>query len=270
MPTTAQAQTFHALHQPGPILRLLNAWDAGSALLMQSLGASAIATSSAAVAWAQGYGDGDRLPVDRLIACIESVTRRLRLPLTVDIEAGYSEDPQVVGETVARVIGAGAVGINIEDGRASPALLCRKIEQARAAAVRSGVPLFINARCDVYLKGLVAPERRLDETLARAVGYREAGADGLFAAGARLPREIAALVAGTPLPVNILALAGVPAAAELQALGVRRVSAGSGIAESLYARMAQLGEGFLKNGDGLPLSEQAIAYSALNDLMSAP
>lgn len=264
-----RAHAFHALHHSGEILVLLNAWDAGSALLMQSLGPKALATSSAAVAWALGYGDGDKLPVERLAACVENITRRLSLPLTVDIEGGYSDDPQAVGATVARIIDAGAVGINIEDGRAAPDLLCRKIEQARRAAERAGVALFINARCDVYLKGLVPPAQRVTESLARAALYREAGADGLFAAGAREAGEIAALVAGTPLPVNILALAGVPAAAELQRLGVRRVSAGSGIAESVYARMAQLGAGFLRDGDGQALSEQALAYAALNGLMAA-
>jgi 2-methylisocitrate lyase-like PEP mutase family enzyme len=262
------ARNFHALHQGKTILKLLNAWDAGSAVLMQSLGAPAMATSSAAVAWAQGYADGDKLPTERLLACIASITRRLKLPLTVDIEGGYSDQAQAVGQLVEAVIGAGAVGINIEDGRAAPELLCRKIEQARAAAQRAGVPLFINARCDVYLKGLVPPEQRVAETLARAALYREAGADGLFAAGARLPDEIAALVAGTPLPLNILALAGVPAADQLQALGVRRVSSGSGIAESVYARVAELSRGFLQEADGAALSERSLPYAELNGLMA--
>ena len=265
---TAQAEHFHALHRTPAILVLPNAWDAGSALLMQSLGAQAVATSSAAVAWAQGCGDGDRLPVAQLLACAQSIARRLDVPLSMDIEGGYSEDPQAVGETVAALIDAGVVGINIEDGHGAPALLCRKIEQARAAAARAGVALFINARTDVYLKGLVPPAQRVAECLTRAALYREAGADGLFAAGAREGREIAALVAGTALPLNILALAGVPAAAELQALGVRRVSAGSGIAESIYGRMAELGRGFLQHGDGAALAAQAMNYGELNALMA--
>ena len=263
------AHVFHALHHDAQnILVMPNAWDAGSALLMQSLKPAAIATSSAAVAWSLGYGDGDQLPVDKLLACIEGITRRLQLPLTVDIEGGYADDPQTVGETVAAVIGAGAVGINIEDGRGAPELLARKIAAARSAAERAGVRLFINARTDVYLKGLVPPEQRVAECLSRAALYREAGADGLFAAGARAPAEIAALVAGTPLPVNILALAGVPAAAELQALGVRRVSSGSGIAESVYARIAELSREFLRSGDGAGLSAQALSYGELNGMMT--
>lgn len=264
-----RAASFLALHDAGPMLLLPNCWDAGSALLMQSLGAPALATSSAAVAWALGYGDGDQLPVGKLIACIENITRRLTLPLTVDIEGGYAQAPLTVGETVARAIAAGAVGINIEDGRSEPVLLCRKIEQARAAAERAGVRLFINARCDVYLKGLVPPAQRVTESLARAAQYREAGADGFFAAGAREPAEIAALVAGTPLPLNLLALAGVPAAAELQTLGVRRLSAGSGIAESAYGHIAGLTHDFLRRGDGAALAVGAIGYGELNGLMSS-
>jgi 2-methylisocitrate lyase-like PEP mutase family enzyme len=271
LPQQDRAQTFHALHQrEGGLLLLPNAWDAGSALLMQSLGPRALATSSAAVAWALGYGDGDKLPVATLVACVANIVRGLRLPLTVDIEGGYSDDPRAVREHVAAVIGAGAVGINIEDGRGAPELLCRKIEAARAAADAAGVRLFINARTDVYLKGLVPPEQRVAESLARAALYERAGADGIFVAGARDASEIAALVAGTALPLNILALAGVPAAAELGRLGVRRLSAGSGIAEAVYGRMAQLTEGFLQTGDGGQFSAQAMGYAALNGLMNPP
>lgn len=262
------AATFRALHQGPGILILPNAWDAGSALLMQSLGAPAVATSSAAVAWAQGYGDGDQLPIAKLAAIVAAITRKLKLPLTVDFEGGYSDEPRMVGENMAALIDAGAVGINIEDGRASPELLCRKIEAVRQAAERAGVRVFINARSDVYLKGLVAAEQRVAEMLARGERYAQAGADGLFAAGARLPDEIAAICAGSRLPVNILALPGVPPAAELVRLGVRRVSSGSGIAESVYARIGELTQGFLQAGDGRALGERAIAYAELNGLMA--
>lgn len=264
------AAAFHALHHAVSPLLLPNAWDPGSALLMQSLGAAAVATSSAAVAWAMGYGDGDRLPVAKLIALTEALAARLTVPLTVDLEGGYSDDPQSVGASAAALIAAGAAGINIEDGRAAPELLVRKIAAVREAAERAGVRLFINARSDVYLKGLVPPEQRIDELLARAERYAAAGADGLFAAGARAPEEIAAICAGSRLPVNILALPGVPAAAELGRLGVRRISAGSGIAESVYARIAELTEGFLRSADGQALGERAMAYGELNALMAQP
>ena len=136
--TQQRADAFQSLHQAGqPMLLMPNCWDAGSALVMQSQGAPALATSSAAVAWALGYGDGDQLPVEKLLACVAGITRRLELPLSIDIEGGYSDDPQQVGATVEALMAAGAVGINLEDGRGEPALLCRKIEQARAAAERA-------------------------------------------------------------------------------------------------------------------------------------
>src|SRR6185436_19077316 len=143
---------FRQLHERG-LLLLPNAWDAGSARLMESLGAKAIATTSAGGAWARGDNDGNRLPVPKLIGVVEEIARVVRVPLTVDLEAGYSDEPSAVAETAARVAAAGAVGINIEDGEGSPDLLCAKIEAVKRAAQGSGVDLFVNARTDVYLAG---------------------------------------------------------------------------------------------------------------------
>ncbi len=178
-----QADTFRRLHEGPQILVLPNAWDAASAAMMEDAGAKAVATSSAAVAWAHGYADGDILPIPTLLAAIGEMARVLKIPLTADIEGGYSDDLAMVGETIRGVIGAGAVGINFEDGARSPDLHARKIETVRQAAAESGVPLFINARIDVYLKGLAKDEAALDETLRRAELYRAAGADGIFVPG---------------------------------------------------------------------------------------
>src|SRR5687767_8449868 len=173
------ARQFHDLHARG-VLLLPNAWDAGSARLMESLGAKAVATTSAGVAWSHGYPDGDLLPVRRLVATIADIVRVIRVPLTVDVEGGYSDDPAAVAETVAGLIDVGAVGINLEDGGGDPELLCAKIEHIKRASARLGVALFVNTRTDMYLRGLAPPERRVEETLARAARYRAAGADGLF------------------------------------------------------------------------------------------
>src|SRR5262245_54553461 len=174
--TAERAREFHRLHGEG-LLVLANVWDAGSARLVESLGAKALATSSAALAWTHGYADGDLLPVRLLVGTVAAITRVTKLPLTVDVEGGYSGDPAAVGEAVAEVIDAGGVGINLEDGAGSPDLLCAKIERAKAAGERLGVDLFVNARTDVYLRGLEPADRRVDETLARAERYRAAGAD---------------------------------------------------------------------------------------------
>ena len=134
------ATAFHALHRGPELLLLANAWDAGSARLIESLGARAIATTSAGVAWAHGYPDGDALPVPLVLATAAAIARLIRVPLTMDIEAGYSDDPDAVGRLVASLIEAGVVGINLEDGSGSPDLLCAKIARIRRVAADLGVP----------------------------------------------------------------------------------------------------------------------------------
>jgi 2-methylisocitrate lyase-like PEP mutase family enzyme len=247
-------------------LLLPNAWDAGSARLMESLGAKAVATTSAGVAWTHGYPDGDALPVRLLVSTVATIARAIRVPLTVDVEGGYSDDPAAVEETIARVVEAGAVGINIEDGGGAPDLLCLKIERAKRAGRHFGVDLFVNARTDVYLRSLVPEGKRVAETLARAMLYRDAGASGIFVPGLREPGEIKAVAADAGLPLNVMAWPGLPAAAELAQLGVRRLSAGSGISQALWGKAASLAGEFLKTGKSEPLGDGAMAYPAINAL----
>ncbi|MHC8395155.1 isocitrate lyase/PEP mutase family protein [Pseudomonas sp. LB3P93] len=257
---------FHQLHHDG-LLILTNVADATGARIVEQLGCKAVATSSAAVAWAHGYADGNALPLERLISTVESIARVISVPLTIDVEAGYSDDLTRVAEVIDAVIAAGAVGINIEDGAAPPELLARKIEVARQVANRRNVKLFINARTDVYLRGLVPAEDRVAETLKRAALYQAAGADGLFAAGVTAKYEIEALCQGNSLPVNVLGLPGLPSPEELQALGVRRLSAGSGIAEFLYGAMASLAKGFLETGKLDSSHLKAFTYGEVNALL---
>ncbi len=257
---------FHQLHHEG-LLILTNVADATGARIVEQLGCKAVATSSAAVAWAHGYADGNALPLERLISTVESISRVISLPLTVDVEAGYCDDLTRVAQVIEAVIAAGAVGINIEDGASPPELLVRKIEVARKVAGQRNVKLFINARTDVYLKGLVPAEDRVAETLKRAALYQAAGADGLFAAGVSAEYEIAALCHGTTLPVNVLGLPGLPSLEALKALGVRRLSAGSGIAEFLYGAMAGLAKSFLETGKLDSSHLKAFTYGEVNALL---
>src|SRR5580700_1593138 len=148
------SQLFRNLHRGPGLLLLPNAWDAITARLIERLGAKAIATTSAGLAWSRGYADGNALPDDQLIAATRDIARVIRVPLTVDIEAGYSDDPRTVARLVTRVLSVGVVGINVEDGTGSPDLLCQKIAAIRENAAHSGVDLFINARTDVYLRGI--------------------------------------------------------------------------------------------------------------------
>jgi 2-methylisocitrate lyase-like PEP mutase family enzyme len=216
---------------------------------MEDAGAKAVATSSAAVAWAHGYPDGDTLPLAKLLSTIETVARAVAVPVTADIEGGYTDDLGQLGETIKAVIGAGAVGINLEDGARAPDLHARKIEAARRAAEAAGVPLFINARIDVYLKRLDEGEAAEAETVRRASKYAGAGASGIFVPGPSDDALIGRLAQAIALPLNIMLLPTLAPAAKLQALGVRRVSSGGGAFASAYTHLAKAVAAFLADGD---------------------
>lgn len=260
------ARAFHDLHRGPELLLLANAWDAGSARLIETCGARAIATTSAGVAWTHGYPDGDALPTPLVIATTAAIARVVRVPLSVDIEGGYSDDPDAVGRLIGALIEAGAVGVNLEDGGGTPELLCAKIAQARRVATELGVALYINARTDVYLRGLVPEADQLDETCARAARYRAAGASGIFVPKVTAPAAIRAIVQAAQLPLNVLAWPGLPAAAELVALGVRRLSIGSGIAQAVLGRAAALATAFLRDGHREQPPEGAMTHRELNAL----
>ena len=253
----SHAETFRALHQHG-LLILPNAWDAGSARLIESLGARAIATTSAGVAWTRGYPDGDHLPADAVIR----ITRLVSVPVSTDLEGGYSDDPTEVAALARRVRDAGASGINIEDGASPPERLADKI-----AAIKASTPdLFVNARTDIWLRGLAPPEGRVEEALRRAALYREAGADGLFCPYLARPEEIAAMTAGGGLPLNLMAKPDTPSVAELRRLGVRRLSVGSAISEAVMGLTRRLATGFLADGRIEPMTDGALAYGEANAL----
>lgn len=255
---------FHALHNGPDVLVLANAWDAGSARLVETLGARALATSSAAVAWSHGYADGHHLPIDALIATVREITRVVRVPLTVDMERGYADDPAGVGENVARMLDAGGVGLNIEDSTLGPDLLCAKIEAARKAA--KGAPLFINARTDVWLRQIAEGEAAVAEAIRRGKLYRDAGADGLFAPGPTETAIFAEIAREVALPLNVMARKGVAPLAELKAAGVRRLSAATGIARAAWEGARAAAAAFLETGESDGLARAGGAPSDLNAL----
>lgn len=258
--------TFKKLHDGSRLLHLPNAWDAGSARLFESLGAPAIATTSAGVAWAAGYADGGQMPVDVAIAVAANIARVLTVPLSVDFENGYDDDPQAVALSVLRLIDVGVAGINLEDGHDAPQVLAAKINAIKELAAQEGRDIFINTRTDVYLKGLAPEGERVAEVLRRAALYQAAGADGLFVPGIVKPDEISQVAAAVALPVNVMDWPGVPTAEVLQQLGVRRLSAGSGIPQALWAVAASMGKDFLATGNGGPLIAQAMPYGDLQAL----
>ncbi|SHN18609.1 2-Methylisocitrate lyase, PEP mutase family [Duganella sacchari] len=257
---------FKKLHDGSKLLMLANAWDAGSARLFESLGAPAIATTSAGVAWAQGYADGDYMPAEVAIGVAINIARVVKVPLSVDFENGYSAEPEQVAHNVLRLIDAGVAGINLEDGGDAPALLAAKISAIKKLAAQAGKDIFINARTDVYLRGLAPEGERVAEVLRRAALYKEAGTDGLFVPGISKADEIKAVVAGAGLPVNVMDVAGLPLVAELQQLGVARFSAGSGLAQALWAVAGGMTRDFLATGNAGPLIAQAMPYGELQAL----
>lgn len=254
---------FRALHDGPDVLLLANAWDAGSARLAQSLGAPAVATTSAGVAWSLGYPDDRSLPVDLAIGTARGIARVLDVPLSIDLEHGYSDDPDVVAGHVAQLVEAGVAGINIEDGTDDPSVLAGKIEAIR----RAGGDIFINARTDVYLRGLAPEDARVWEVLQRAKLYRDAGADGLFVPGICAPDEIRVVVDSVELPVNVLAWGGLPSVPQLAALGVRRLSAGSSIAADVWGTTRGLMQAFLAGTDA-PATHEPMDYGQMQQLFA--
>ncbi|MEJ8283902.1 isocitrate lyase/phosphoenolpyruvate mutase family protein [Curtobacterium citreum] len=264
--TTAAATRFHSLHRNRhhPLV-LANAWDAASARLIEAAGAPAIATTSAGVAWSLGYPDGNALPLHEALGAVTRIAAAVSVPVTVDIEGGYADDPDGVERTVDAVLGAGAVGINIEDGVLPPSELVDRITAARRAAERAGVRLFVNARTDVHLAGLVTPDRMLAESIDRANRYVDAGADGVFVPGVGDVDTIRALVEAVGAPLNVMAGPGSPIVSELAALGVARVSLGSGVAQAAYAVARQAATELLTAGT-YDSTAQAVGYGEVNAL----
>ena len=253
MSQTAKAALFHKLHQGPDLLVLANVWDAASAAVVADAGAKALATSSAAVAWAHGYPDGDILKVETTCAMVAEIARITDLPITCDFEGGFTDDLGALADNIGRVIAAGAVGINFEDGGRDPDLHARKIAAVRAAAAKAGVDLFINARTDVYLRGLAQGEAAEAEAIRRGRAYVAAGASGVFVPGAAEPDLIRRLAAAIPAPLNVLAWPGLPDGATLAGLGVRRLSAGTGTFRPAFAAFARAAADFLSRGDSAAL-----------------
>jgi 2-methylisocitrate lyase-like PEP mutase family enzyme len=255
---------FRKLHEEDDVLVLANAWDAGSAGLLARSGVRAIATTSAGVAWAWGYPDGDVLPRECLLQTVENVCRIAgEIPVTVDIESGFSDDPVDVGDLVRDIAALGASGINLEDATNSPDLLCEKIAAIRRETRDAG--LFINARTDVYLRELVPEAQMRREAIDRVELYVQAGADGIFVPGVTHPDDIEAIVQAISKPLNVLADEDLPPLDVLRRLGVRRLSAGSLGAKLAYGVALAASKRFAESGDASEFrSNETLNYSETN------
>ncbi len=249
-----KADELQQLNRDG-IYVLPNAWDAGSAVLSANAGAKVVATTSAGVSWANGRPDGQNLTREQALDVVREIAAAVEVPVSADIEGGYGPEPADVAQTVRGVIDAGAVGINLEDSGAPEGGLftdeaqAARIRAAREAADAAGLPqLTINARTDVYLAGIGAPEGRYDEVLRRARVYAEAGADILFVPGLTDLDVITKLTGDSPLPVNIMVGPGAPPVGELAKAGVRRVSLGASVAFAAYSLVVRAAREAIEQG----------------------
>ena len=269
-----KAEQFRKLHHGPRMLVLANAWDVVSARILEECGHPAIATSSAAVAFSWGYPDGQRIPRDEMLDVVARIARAVRVPVTADLEAGYGTTGEDMAETVKGAIEAGAIGMNLEDvtgddesSLVDTALQAEKIRAIREAAKSLGVPFVLNARTDIYLTPIGEEGTRFERTVERLRAYRDAGAECLFAPGVHERETIAKLVKAVAAPLNILMTSQCPSLAELEKMGVARVSAGSAVMRAALRVVRRIGKEMLESQSCETLFAGAIPYADLNRMM---
>jgi 2-methylisocitrate lyase-like PEP mutase family enzyme len=251
---------------------LINAWDVASARVLERTGVRAIATSSAGIAFSLGLQDGERIGREQMLAAVERIATRVRLPVTADMEAGYGPRPEDAAATARGVVEAGAVGLNLEDGRpdrslAEVGLQLEKIRAVREAGAAAGVPLVLNARTDAFEVPSLDPAARLREAVRRANAYRAAGADCLFVPFVSDAPTIARLAREIDGPLNVLGSTAAPPLAELARLGVRRVSFGSAPMRAGLGVAVRLAEELRERGTCTTLAERTLSFDEMQQLL---
>jgi 2-methylisocitrate lyase-like PEP mutase family enzyme len=265
-----QAELFRSYHLAPPVLVLPNVWDVATAVIVAATpGARALATTSAGVAWSRGYPDGEVISRDEMLEEVSRIVAAVELPVTADLEGGYG-DP---GETARLAIEAGAVGLNLEDGIRHKTLRpveegIESIQAVVAAGKQAGVPLVVNARTDVFLIGAGSAEKQVETAIERLNAYLEAGADCGFAVGARDPVAIERLVREVRGPISIFAGPGWPTIAELERLGVARVSVATRSATAAYSLISAIAQELFATGTYDHLVPAADPPPNLNELLA--
>jgi 2-methylisocitrate lyase-like PEP mutase family enzyme len=262
------------LHGGPNILALPNAWDVASARILEEARYPAIATSSAGIAFSLGYPDGQRVSRDQMLEVVGRIAHAVRVPVTADMEAGYGTTVKDMEETTKAVIAAGAIGMNLEDVTGEDESLqvdtvqqVEKIRAIRAISSSHGVPLVLNARTDIYLMPIGEAATRLDRTVERLRAYRQAGADCVFAPGVRDRDTIAELLKAIAAPLNILISPTCPSLAELEEMGVARVSAGSAVMRAALGLVRRIGKEWMETGTSNSLFDGAVPFADLNRMM---
>jgi len=271
--SASKADALRRLHVEGPMLVLPNAWDAGSARIFVEAGFPALATTSAGIAFSLGYPDGERISRDEMLAAVSRITRRISVPITADMEAGYGETAGAVGETVRRVIDAGAVGMNLEDRMEEKHLIefslaVERVRAARRAADATGVPLVLNARTDAFEAPEIPRDKRIAEAVRRGNAFREAGADSVFVPFVGDSGTIEQLVQQIHAPVNILGTPNAPTLKAMAALGVRRVTFGSAPMRATLGLVRRMTREWKEKGTYGTLEAYGIPFAELQQLFA--
>jgi 2-methylisocitrate lyase-like PEP mutase family enzyme len=268
------ARQFLELHRGPRILVLPNAWDVSSARIFEDAGFPAIGTTSAGVAFSLGYPDGQKIPRGEMLAVVRRIAEAVEVPVTADVEAGFGSTPEEVADTAREVIAAGAVGMNLEDGvEGKPDFLAdvnlqkEIILAVLGVAAASRVPFVLNARTDIFLYGIGPAETRLARTIERLNAYRAGGAQSLFVPGVKDKETITQLARGVTGPLNILATVGTPPIAELQQLGVARISVGSGPMRATLGFLDRMARQLRDEGVFTLLTDGALPYADANRLV---
>lgn len=273
MATQAErAEAFRKLHHLDRPLILPNAWDVPSARIFEDAGFPAVATSSAGLMVSRGYPDGQGIPRREMVGVVAAIAKRVTIPLSADIVAGFGRGPREVAATVKLIVGAGAVGINLEDQdpmneRLYPVRFqVGKIQAIRDIGRSMGVPLVINARTDALSTAPGTPEERFQEAIRRCVAYRDAGADCVYPMRLTDGSAIGTFVEAVGCPVNVMIRKGLPPVAELDRLGVKRVSFGPGASYAAMGLLKRISEEILTRGTFSSLVDGAITFDELNRL----
>jgi 2-methylisocitrate lyase-like PEP mutase family enzyme len=271
-----KAGQFHDLHHSGKLLILPNIWDPLGALLLENLGFSAVATASASVAFSNGYDDGEHIPLDVLLTQLKRITASVSIPVSADVESGFAADDVTLRKNIQQLIETGIVGINIEDtDKKTNSLLdldiqCERIKAIRKVANEMDIPLFINARTDVYIrgKGFDTPESRYEETLKRGFAYKAAGADCFYPITLTNRDDITRLVEQLKMPVNVVTIQGLPELSVLNESGVARVSLGPSFLKIAIKSMKNLAIRLQKYEGLSDIIENEITSAYLKDLVN--
>ena len=266
-----RADAFRALHTGPGILVLPNAWDVATAWLIEAAGFSAVATTSAGVAWALGYPDGERIGRDEMLGVVRRIAAAVRVPVTADMEAGYGRTPEAAAETARGVIAAGAVGLNLEDGTNEGELLdvtlhADRIRAAREAGAAAGVPIVLNARTDAFEVQRWTPAQRLAQAVRRANAYRAAGADCLFVVHVSDAETIGRLAREIDGPLNVIAGPPAPPLGALEQLGVRRASLGPRLTQAALGLVRRVLAELRERGTYGTMADLLIPFAELQRL----